>query len=185
MADTPSPSAPSSSETVLWKGYTSQWIHFGYYMFCVILAAACIAGAFFSQHGWVAIGLVVPLVMWAIRWWITRSTCYTLTTERLLIAHGVLNRREDNLELYRVRDYCVEQPLNLRMLGLGNLKMLTSDPMTPNVTIHAIPEVDKVREEVRRCVEAARDRKRVRQMDLDATDGSADHLDGGDVGHHV
>jgi uncharacterized membrane protein YdbT with pleckstrin-like domain len=181
MADLPhAPASPT--ETIIWKGSTSQWIHMGYYMFCLLLAAGCLAGAFFT-HGLAAIGLVVPALMWAIRWWATKATFYTLTSERLLICHGILNRREDNLELYRVRDYAVEQPFSLRVLGLGNLKMLTSDPMTPNVTIHAIHEVDKVREALRSGVEAARDRKRVRQMDMDTMDGGADHLDG-DLGHH-
>ena len=186
MADTPLPSTPSSSETVIWKGCSSQWIHLGYYMLCLAIAAAFIAGAFFT-HAWVAAGVVVPLVMWIVCWWKTSSTCYTLTSERLLIAHGILNRREENLELYRVRDYAVEQPLSLRVMGLGNLKMLTVDPMTPNVSIHAIPDVEKVREALRSGVEAARDRKRVRQLDTDVMDGSggADHLDhDGDLGHH-
>jgi len=74
------------------------------------------------------------------------------------------------LELYRVRDYCVKQPIVLRMLGLGNLELLTSDSMTPNVVIPAIKDVEGVREKLRTCVEAARDRKRVRQMDVDNVD---------------
>lgn len=178
MADTPSP-RDASAETVIWQGSTSQWTHFGYYLVCILLAAGCIVGAFFTG-GLAAIGLIVPLVMWAIRWWATRSTLYTLTNQRLLIAHGLLNRREENLELYRVRDYSMDQPLNLRMLGLGNIHMVTSDPITPNISIMAIPEVERVREALRTSVEAARDRKRVRQMDMDTT------MDGGmdDMGHH-
>jgi uncharacterized membrane protein YdbT with pleckstrin-like domain len=183
MADSPAQAA--SSETILWKGNTSQWTHFGYYTICVLLAAACIVGAFFTG-GWAAIGLIVPLVMWIVRWVITKSTQYTLTNERLLIAHGILNRREENLELYRVRDYSMEQPFALRMMGLGNIRMITSDSVTPTVSILAIPDCEKVREALRHSVEAARDRKRVRQMDMDTTDaGNVDHdhpLD--DLGHH-
>jgi uncharacterized membrane protein YdbT with pleckstrin-like domain len=181
MADTPAvPDA--SSETVIWKGSTSQWVHFGYYLFCVLLAVGCIVGSFFTA-GLALIGLLIPLIMWIIRWWATRTTRYTLTNQRLLITHGILNRREDNLELYRVRDYTMEQPLNLRMLGLGNIHMVTSDPITPNLSIRAIPEVEKVREALRHSVEAARDRKRVRQMDMDTMiDGSGDQMD--DAGHH-
>ncbi len=181
MADAPAVHDPSS-ETVIWKGSTSQWTHFGYYMFCIVLAAGCIVGSFFTG-GLALIGLVIPLVMWIIRWWATRTTRYTLTNQRLLICHGILNRREDNLELYRVRDYSMEQPLNLRMLGLGNIHMVTSDPITPNLSIRAIPEVEKVREALRHSVEAARDRKRVRQMDMDTmVDGVSDQMD--DPGHH-
>ena len=98
---------------------------------------------------------------------------------------GILNRREDNLELYRVRDYSMDQPLSLRLVGLGNIHMVTSDPVTPNISILAIPDCERVREALRHSVEAARDRKRVRQMDMDTMDGGTgvDHsLD--DLGHH-
>jgi uncharacterized membrane protein YdbT with pleckstrin-like domain len=182
MAD--SPAQATSTETVIWKGNTSQWTHFGFYMLCIILAIGCVVGGFFTG-GLALIGLVVPLVMWIARWMITKSTFYTLTNERLLIAHGILNRREENLELYRVRDYSMEQPLALRMFGLGNIRMITSDPVTPNVSILAIPDCERVREALRHSVEAARDRKRVRQMDMDTMDGGGgvDHpID--DVGHH-
>ena len=182
MAD--SPAQAVSNETVIWKGSTSQWTHFGYYLFCLLLAVGCGVGAFFAGP-LVLIGLVVPLVMWVVRWMLTKSTLYTLTNERLLIAHGILNRREENLELYRVRDYSMDQPFNLRMLGLGNIHMITSDSVTPNVTIRAIPDCERVREALRHSVEAARDRKRVRQMDMDNTDNmtGVDHP-GDDLGHH-
>ena len=93
MAD--SPAQAVSNETVIWKGSTSQWTHFGYYLFCLLLAVGCGVGAFFAGP-LVLIGLVVPLVMWVVRWMLTKSTLYTLTNERLLIAHGILNRREEN-----------------------------------------------------------------------------------------
>ncbi len=116
MADTLPAPTPPSSETVIWKGNSSQWIHMGYYMFCILLAAGCVVGAIFT-HGLALIGLLVPVLMWVIRWLTTKSTLYTLTSERLLIAHGIFNRREENLELYRVRDYSVEQPFSLRVIA--------------------------------------------------------------------
>ena len=39
-----------SPEAVLWKGHTSQWVHFWYYFFCALLAAGALAGVPF--HGW-------------------------------------------------------------------------------------------------------------------------------------
>ena len=33
-----------SPETVLWKGHTSQWVHFWYYFFCALIAAGALPG---------------------------------------------------------------------------------------------------------------------------------------------
>ena len=85
-----SPAPAISTETSLWKGHTSQWVHFWYYFICVILAGAAIGGIPFTA-GLSAAGLILPLIMWLIRWWITKSTSYELTTQRLKIATGILN----------------------------------------------------------------------------------------------
>jgi uncharacterized membrane protein YdbT with pleckstrin-like domain len=167
---TPPNSAGTITETTLWKGHTSQWVHFWYYLFCIVLAIGCVAGAVFTG-GVAAIGLVVPLLMWVIRWWATKCTSYELTTQRLKISTGILNKHLDELELFRVKDYSMNQPLFLRMMGLGNLNMVTSDISTPTVSIKAIAQVEKVREMLRTTVQAERDRKRVRAFDVDDNDG--------------
>jgi uncharacterized membrane protein YdbT with pleckstrin-like domain len=171
--NTPAPSGiPSAPETDLWTGHSSQWIHFWFYFFCVLLAIGCLVAAAFTA-GLAAIGLVVPLVMWIARWWVTKTTLYELTSQRLRKSSGIFNRVVDELELFRVKDYSMEQPFFLRMLGLGNLRMVTSDATTPIVAIKAIPNVQDVREKLRNAVQAERDRKRVRQFDVDDTDDAA------------
>ncbi len=95
---------------------------------------------------------------------------------------GVFNRRLDNLELYRVRDYTVLQPFLMRMLGLGNLHLVTSDAANPELSIEAVWGIEIIREQLRKAVEAARDRKRVRQMDVDNVDVGGPSAD--DQGHH-
>lgn len=171
-----STSAPlnSPAETTLWQGHTSQWVHFWYYLFCLLLAAAAIGGVPFTA-GLSAIGLVVPFFMWVIRWWMTKCTSYELTTQRLRIRTGILNKHLDELELFRVKDYSMTQPLFLRLMGLGNLTMITSDATTPTVEIKAIPGVEDVREKLRNVVQAERDRKRVRALDVDDAEGGLIH----------
>jgi hypothetical protein len=85
----------------------------------------------------------------------------------------VLNRRVDELELYRVKDYAMEQPLLLRLVGLGNVTLITSDATNPNVSMKAIPDVESVREKLRTAVQSERDRKRVRELDVDSHDDGA------------
>ena len=154
-----------SPETVLWKGHTSQWVHFWYYFFCALLAAGALAGVPFTA-GLSAVALVVPVCMWMVRWWITRTTVYELTTQRMKVTRGILNRRLDELELFRVKDYVMDQPLFLRLVGLGNLTLVTSDASTSRIVLRAIADVQAVRETLRTAVQSERDRKRVRELDV-------------------
>jgi hypothetical protein len=71
-----------------------------------------------------------------------------------------------------VKDYSMDQPLFLRIVGLGNLTLITSDASSPHVSIRAIANVEEVREKLRTAVQAERDRKRVREMDVDHADGT-------------
>jgi uncharacterized membrane protein YdbT with pleckstrin-like domain len=116
--------------------------------------------------------LIIPVLMWLIRWWVTKCTAYELTTQRLRIRTGILNKKVDELELFRVKDYSMEQPFLLRLVGLGNLTMVTSDATTPTVSIRAITGVEAVREKLRNAVQAERDRRRVRELDVDGSSES-------------
>lgn len=80
---------------------------------------------------------------------------------------GILTRHYEDLELFRVKDYTIEQPLFLRLFGLGNIVLVTSDATTPTVAIRAIPNALTLRETLRTAVQAERERKRVRELDLD------------------
>jgi uncharacterized membrane protein YdbT with pleckstrin-like domain len=171
--DTPIASAPA--ETVLWSGHTSQWVHFWYYLFCIVIAvgiafAATIPALFTGGLAYLA--LIIPLLMWVIRWWVTKCTTYELTSQRLRIRTGILNKKVDELELFRVKDYSMEQPFLLRLVGLGNVSMVSSDASHPNVALRAIPGVEDVREKLRTAVQAERDRRRVRELDVDGSSES-------------
>ena len=170
MIDDDSAIPSAEPEKELWEGYTSQWTHFWYYLFCLLLVAAAIGGMPFTA-GLSLIGLAVPVIMWIARWMITRSTKYELTSQRLRIRTGIFSRKLDELELYRVKDYSMELPFLLRLVGCGNLNLITSDATTPEVAIKAIKDVETVRELLRKAVQTEGDRKRVREMDVGGDSG--------------
>ena len=111
--------------------------------------------------------------MWMARWWITRTTLYELTTQRLKVTRGILNRRLDELELFRVKDYVMDQPLFLRLAGVGQITLVTSDATTHRIILRAIADVQAVRETLRTAVQSERDRKRVREIDVGGENDSA------------
>lgn len=139
-----------SEEKTLWNGSPSQVVNLATFIVCGLLF-------------W----LVVPIFIAVWRWLVVRNTTYELTTERLRMRHGVLNKELDELELYRVRDYKLEQPLLLRLFGLSNITLQTSDKSHPSVVLRAIRDGESLREQFRGAVEACRVTKRVREVDFE------------------
>lgn len=158
--------AQQPEEVKLWEGHTSQWVHLGFYLLCLLVAAGLTVLTVFTGP-LAGIALVIPFLAAFIRWFLTKSTSYELTTQRLRRVSGILTRHHEDLELFRVKDYTIEQPLFLRLFGLGNIILVTSDATTPTVAIKAIPNALTLRETLRTAVQAERERKRVRELDVD------------------
>ena len=139
-----------AEERDVWSGTPSQVINLPTFIVCVLL--------FF---------LVIPVFYALWQWLVVKMTKYELTTERLRTRYGVLNKKTDELELYRVRDYKFDQPFFLRLFSLGNIILQTSDRSHPTVVIRAIPDGEQLREQIRTHVEACRVAKRVREVDFE------------------
>jgi uncharacterized membrane protein YdbT with pleckstrin-like domain len=139
-----------SSDALIWQGSPSQLLNFPVFLVCALLF-------------W----LVIPIFVAIWKWLVVRNLRYELTTERLRVRSGVLNKDLEELELYRVRDYKLEQPLILRLFSLGNVTVTSTDLSQPTVTLRAIRNSEQVREQIRFYVEDCRTRKRVRAIDLE------------------
>lgn len=139
-----------ADEAPLWNGTPSQLINFPAFV------------------GWgLLFWLVIPIFIIVWKWLVVKCTNYELTTERLKTRYGVFNRKMDELELYRVRDYKLDQPFFLRLFGLANIILQTSDRSNPVVVVRAISNGEQLREQIRNAVEECRVKKRVREVDLD------------------
>lgn len=137
-------------EQSVWQGTPSQVVNLGSFI---------LLGLFF----W----LVIPLFFILWRWLVVKNTKYELTTERLRLRYGVFNKVSNELELYRVRDYKLEQPFFLRVFSLSNIVLTTSDKSHPRVVIEAIDDGEELREKLRKYVEICRTRKGVREIDIE------------------
>jgi uncharacterized membrane protein YdbT with pleckstrin-like domain len=159
--------APSSSdESTVWRGSSSGVINLGTYLIWALGAGVVIAlGLFINPL--IFAGLVLPLGGWGWAWLANRCRVYEVTNERLKISTGVFTRRTEELELYRVKDTSLIEPLLYRLFGAGNVVLTSADESTPSVTLEAVPNARGLREEIRRHVEVRRDRKRVRFAEID------------------
>jgi uncharacterized membrane protein YdbT with pleckstrin-like domain len=109
--------------------------------------------------------LPILVVVW--KYFDLKCEKYELTNERLRIVTGILSRRTEEIELYRVKDFSLDEPFILRMFKLGNLHIEASDKSMPYVHIRCLPKAVEFKESLRECVEAVRDKKKVREVDFE------------------
>jgi uncharacterized membrane protein YdbT with pleckstrin-like domain len=156
-------------ETTIWEGNPSQLLNFGIFLLCGLIAGALLGVAlvFWNKltppFPLVLAGIALVPVVYALAQWLkTKCTRYQLTSERLRLRTGVLSRKTDEIELYRVKDYVLIEPFWLRLFGLGNIALTTNDDANPQVTLRAVPEGDNLRDQLRKHVELCRQNKGVR-----------------------
>lgn len=136
------------NEKIIWIGRSSQVIHILTYSMCILFC-------------W----LIFPLIIAYIVYLQTKNTIYIVTQERLLIYHGILTKRIDDLELYRIKDTAYIQPFLFRFFNLASIQLYSSDISWGNSSIPGIENGMELREKIRRIVEQARVKKGVREVD--------------------
>lgn len=112
---------------------------------------------------------IVTLGIWLLPlWWRSRGVHYRITNRRVVIRTGILSERLEQTDLYRISDYSVERPLGQKLLGTGNLRLLTLDRSTPEIRITGLStDVIALYEELRIATEADKVRRGVRLVDYE------------------
>ena len=98
-------------------------------------------------------------------------TRYELTESRLRVKTGLLNTREEELRLYRVRDISAQESLLDRLFGVGSILLHTTDATSPTLLIQHVKRADQVKELLSAQVEKARVKNRVRAMEVGDSGG--------------
>ena len=92
-------------------------------------------------------------------------THYEIDSEELRYYSGILYRKQEFIELYRVKDYKVDRPFIYRLFELGNLTIFTSDKTTPIFKMDAIKNPQNIYKTLRGLVEQNRRAKHVFEVD--------------------
>ncbi|HET7787993.1 MAG TPA: PH domain-containing protein [Myxococcales bacterium] len=81
---------------------------------------------------------------------------YTLTAERLEIEKGLLARRRQSIELWRVRELVLEETLLDRVRGVGRITLVCSGPLAPGLDIGPVAGAHELCQALRSAVAGAR-----------------------------
>ena len=116
-------------------------------------------------------GLAVLIVLW--KWIQNMSAKFEITPERLIVRKGIIFKSIDEIELYRIKDVRMDFSLLNQWAGIGTVCLSSSDETTRigELVMRHIEKAQPRREELRRLVDAARQRRGVREIDM-----AHDHL---------
>jgi uncharacterized membrane protein YdbT with pleckstrin-like domain len=115
-------SGPDAPEEILWQGgptwraWAVRWI-----------------------AGWVLLPVLVGLFLLVPVWMRTRSKRWKLTSKRVEVESGLLSKRIDTLELWRIRDIEFRQSLVDRMAGVSSIVITAHDPAQPVIEVRCSP----------------------------------------------
>ena len=152
---------------VLFRGSPSLLVKAGTFSVGILLIAGFIAGAFLAHQPLIAIGAGVVLFYLFGVAALIRSQVFEVTSERVRWRRGIMTKRTDELELYRVMDATLVEPFLLRMANAGNIELRSADVTTPSLVLPAVKNASELREKLRASIESCRTRKGVRMTEFD------------------
>jgi uncharacterized membrane protein YdbT with pleckstrin-like domain len=152
-------------EETLWRGTPSPTLLIGKIATLVFSVVGVLVIAYFfastaadsDKHssliaaGWVIAGILaaVQIVVVVIAWMTLRSTMYIVTNQRVIIEQGIVSKTVNEIDLRYVDDSQFFQGLTDRMLGIGNVTLISSDKSSPTVMLRSVSDPRAVRELIR------------------------------------
>ena len=111
----------------------------------------------------------VGFVLIGLRWLRNRSTTFEITDQRLIVKRGILFKTIDEIELYRIKDVRLGYSLLNQMTDIGTITLTSTDRTTGDTAfvLRDIPMARERREGLRGLIERARQRRGVREIDVD------------------
>ena len=112
---------------------------------------------------------ILTLGLWLLPlWWRSLGCHYRITSRRIVVETGVLSKRMEQVDLYRINDYTVERPFSQRLMGTGNILLKTMDKTTPELGLrHLKADVTALYERLRAATEADKARRGARVVDYE------------------
>jgi membrane protein YdbS with pleckstrin-like domain len=129
------------------------------WLLLVLAAAAAVTGlaAGYRWYLWApALATAAVAALFLLTALFRRADRYTVSGQRIEVERGLLARRVENIDLWRVRDVVLDQSLLDRMRRTGTLTIYSSDQVEPVFAVGPVPEARYAFEKLRDAVAQAR-----------------------------
>lgn len=171
QAQPPVGSSPTqATDELFFEGIAKHSANVGTYLAWV---AVCVLGGVFAyfllqldflkgKPMWLLTLLGTPMLLWSYLQHIT--TRYKVTRRRVEFQSGVITRRLDSLELWRVLDVRYEQSLLDRLFDNAKITLIGTDQTHPNLRLYGLPNHRQLFERLREAVQFARSHNRPMEL---------------------
>jgi len=157
-----------------------------YYEGSPLVRGAIGKGLLWVLGGLILIGLVVAglVLKWHVPWWAylavvvlavllffvpvlqTKTISYRVTNYRIDYERGMFSKDIDTLELWHVEDLRFHQSLMDRMLGVGDVTVISHDETMPLLVLRSLPQSRQLYEQLKQRVIAVKRQRGVIKMDV-------------------
>ncbi|HSQ67777.1 MAG TPA: PH domain-containing protein [Polyangiaceae bacterium] len=101
-------------------------------------------------------------------WFRSLGRKYRITSQRVVIEYGVLSKRVEQIDLYRIVDFIVTRSFGQRIMGTGTITLDSTDKSTPDIRIEGVrTNVMGLYERMRAASLVEKQRRGVRTVDLE------------------
>ena len=119
---------------------------------------------FHFSHGLLWLLLLGWNIGLLISWLDSLNHTIRITSQRVVLIHGLIAKSEEEVEFYRVRDAKLDQSTIQRMVGVGTITLISDDVTAPELTFSA-HNPQEYREQIRTCVREQRKEMGAIQVD--------------------
>src|SRR6202521_1326516 len=159
---------PTTKEETLWRGTPSWALLFGKIVRAA-LAAVLLPLILYLGYDWLSASPAIQDkhdTIFRVGWLITfavvlvlaiqviialariKSTLYPITNQRVIIESGLFSKSVEDIDLRTIDDTSFQQRVLDRLLGIGNVTIVSSDKMAPTYILHGVPDPRALRETI-------------------------------------
>jgi membrane protein YdbS with pleckstrin-like domain len=154
-----------TAEETMWRGRPSVRVLIGKVVAVIVIAIVVpVAASFIASHTadlimssriskagwWLTAALIVwQLVLFLLAMMRLQSTLYTITNQRIMIELGMLSKKLFEIDLRSIDDTQFSQSFVERLLGIGDVTLVSSDKALPVTVLSGIEDPRRVREIIR------------------------------------
>lgn len=152
-------------KTITLRPHWAQYIISQGMLFCITLLLLLVAGwdEIPIRTPFIACGCITALMMLYGCLYL-KTLKFIISSEQLIIEHGVFRRKSDYIELYRVVDYGVNRDILEQLFGLKTVSIYSGDRTNPKLDIYGVKENIDVVSIIRERVEWNRQMKHIYEV---------------------
>ncbi|MFM0068902.1 PH domain-containing protein [Paraburkholderia aspalathi] len=157
---------------VIFSGTPSEAINLPVFIKGVVVAVIVIAAYVCALTRWPVPWFVPALALFVIGVGVvvtylrTAFTEIIIDTPRITVREGILSRRVQSLELFRIQDVTSLHPWWQRLFGIGTVIVLSSDSNNPHWRLAWMCDAEQLRSDLNRAAIALRDAKGIREVNM-------------------